>query len=184
QPIERAEGETERKHRKADKRGLAHPDREARITVLVLAHGKPAQSERCRGKKAEEQDRAAKKETPIEISALGIQRRLVPGRNVHPWIKMVPKEKDWHEKKCQDQQQCRKIFQLTPHHHRPFGVGGMMDDCPTKAASAQGEEKCKSKKPRITQLMWIDECADSTEHQRHQGDQSQHEREPRKAAAF
>ena len=60
---------------------------------------------------------------------------------------MVTEEKNWHEKKCQDRQQCRQILQLASYRHRPLGVGGMMDDRPEKAANAEGEEKCKSKEP-------------------------------------
>jgi len=36
EPIERAESKTKRKHRQTNKRHLAHADREARVTVLVL----------------------------------------------------------------------------------------------------------------------------------------------------
>ncbi len=60
---------------------------------------------------------------------------------------MMAEEKNWHEKKRQDHQQCRNIFQLAAHDDRPFGVGGMMDDCPEKAASAECKEKCKGKEP-------------------------------------
>jgi hypothetical protein len=60
---------------------------------------------------------------------------------------MVAEEKDWHEKQGQHRQQCRDIFQLTTHDHRPFRIGGMMNDCPKKAADTEGKEKCKGKKP-------------------------------------
>ena len=60
---------------------------------------------------------------------------------------MMPKKKNWHEKKRQHQQQRRQIFQLTPYYDRPIGVGGMMDDYLEKAASAEGKEKCKGKEP-------------------------------------
>jgi hypothetical protein len=79
------------------------------ITVLVLAHGEPAQSKRCKRKKAEEQNGAPEKEIPVEISAFGIERGLVPGRNVHPCVKMVAEEKNWHKEQRQDHQQCREI---------------------------------------------------------------------------
>ena len=98
-------------------------------------------------KEAEEHNRAPEKEIPVEISAFGIERSLVPGRNVHPCVKMVAEEKNWHKEQRQDHQQCREILQLTSHHYRPLGVGGMMDDCPEKAAGAEGEEKCKGKEP-------------------------------------
>jgi hypothetical protein len=58
---------------------------------------------------------------------------------------MMTEKKNRHEQQRQDRQQRAKIFQLTAHHHAPFGVGCVMHDCPEKAAGAQREEERKRK---------------------------------------
>ena len=94
QPIERAKGQTKRKHRQTDERDLAHPDGETRIAILVLSRRRTGAKRARQTKEAEEYHGAHEKEMPVEISAFGIERRLVPRRNIHPLIEMVAEEKD------------------------------------------------------------------------------------------
>src|SRR5882724_1786917 len=89
QPIERAEGQTKREHWQTDERDLAHSDGEPRIAIAILAHRKSAQRERRQKEKPEEYYGAHKKEIPIEVSTLGIERLFDSRRDIHPRVEVV-----------------------------------------------------------------------------------------------
>src|SRR5664279_3599567 len=59
-----------------------------------------------------------------------------------------------------------------------------MDDDPEKAAGQKRKEKCKSEKPRETELMPINKSPDDAESQAEQTDHGQNYRQTRKSVRF
>src|SRR5207249_10267580 len=100
---------------------------------------KPTQQLRRYDEVTKEDDCANEKEVKIEISTFEIERSLVPGRNVHPGIKMGTAKKNRHKKQCEDRQQCGNGCKLTAHHHRPYGIASVMNKRPAQAARTDCE---------------------------------------------
>ena len=76
QPIEGGKGEAKRENREADKCDFAHPDSAARIAVAVLGDRKTAQKE---GSASEKEEKARKKERPVQIRTFGVEHGVRPG---------------------------------------------------------------------------------------------------------
>src|SRR5437899_10672073 len=102
QPVERAKRQTEREERKAREGDFAKSNGELRIAVLILPNRKSPEQLRRDDEEAEEESGAQDEEVEIQVGALGIERRLFSGCDIHPFIKMVSQKEDRDEKDRQD----------------------------------------------------------------------------------
>ena len=76
---------------------------------------------------------------PVEISAFGIEVMILPRPDIHPFIKMMPQHEHGDEEQGHDGEERGDVFQLAPHDHAPFRVGGVMHDRPEETAGAERE---------------------------------------------
>ena len=83
---------------------------------------------------------------------------------------MVTKKQDRDEEDRHERQKHREIFELAPHHDRPFRIGYVVHDDPEETAGEQREIKREREEPRETELMRGDECAYDAQHQPGQSD--------------
>src|SRR5436190_18140218 len=110
---------------------------------------------------------------PIQVSPFAVEDWIVPRGDVHPFIKMMAKNQERNEKRSHDGEEHGEVFQLTSHHNRPLRVGDMMHNEPEKAACQECEEIGKSKEPRKTKLMPVNEGSDDAQSETEQRDHCQ-----------
>ena len=174
-PIVGAEGERSAEKRERRERELPHLQGVRGISVTILRNRKSPEQKRSGGEEDEIEKRTDEEKIPIQISALAVEHRIVSGRDVRPFIKMVAKEQDRDEEHRHERQKHREIFELPSHHDRPFRIGHVMHDDPEETAGEQREIKREREEPRETELMRRDECAYHAQRQPGESDQSQDE---------
>jgi len=70
-------------------------------------------------------------------------------------------DRDRKNKECEEEE--RDVLQLAAHYHRPFRIGGVMDDRPKQTAAAKGEKINEAEQPGKTELQWGGDRANQTE---------------------
>ncbi len=128
---------------------------------MILRHGTLPQGERDPGEDDEIEDDADVEEPVVQIAGLCIEQRVFPGLLEPPLeeqslsVFALPSDAEQQRKKKQNKirQELAQVFQLPANHHRPLGIGGVMQACPEKCTNADGEEIAEAKQPGVGELL-------------------------------